>query len=83
MIQITPYLERSDVFNLYNYDLGWNVASNTTATSLRISGLLCPSNPTDPLLDGNPDLPVFQQPIRRRSSSRRLTIPASSVSSHG
>jgi prepilin-type N-terminal cleavage/methylation domain-containing protein len=53
---LLPYLERSDLFDLYDSSVNWSHANNTPVTKTRIATYECPSSPKHGgLLDHNPD----------------------------
>jgi prepilin-type N-terminal cleavage/methylation domain-containing protein/prepilin-type processing-associated H-X9-DG protein len=43
--RMAPYIEQSLVFSAINYSFTWDDASNTTASTLTIGTVLCPSDP--------------------------------------
>jgi prepilin-type N-terminal cleavage/methylation domain-containing protein len=43
--RMSPYLELGPLFSAINYSLTWDDPTNTTASSLTIGTLLCPSDP--------------------------------------
>lgn len=60
MLYITPFLERQDIFDAYNFEYGWNNAENTTATggsnAFKNAVFVCPTAPAHTVKDGNPDI---------------------------
>lgn len=53
---LLPHLEQKNIYDIYNYELGWHSPENTTATRIPLDVFVCPSSPSPRLLDGNPDL---------------------------
>jgi len=49
--QIIPYLEQTNVFNLYNIDVAYNVSANSTAVQVPLAVYLCPSAPDSPRMN--------------------------------
>ncbi len=55
-IYLLPYIERSDLWDLYDVDANWGAAKNTPVTSKRVAIYECPSSAVNhTLLDHNPD----------------------------
>jgi prepilin-type N-terminal cleavage/methylation domain-containing protein len=56
-VQILGFIEQPQVYNAYNFDLGFHLAANQTAVRTTLSVYLCPSTPRD----GTPiaGVPVF------------------------
>jgi len=53
---LLPYLERDDLYQLYDSSVNWSHANNTPVTKTRIASYECPSSPKHGgLLDHNPD----------------------------
>jgi prepilin-type N-terminal cleavage/methylation domain-containing protein/prepilin-type processing-associated H-X9-DG protein len=49
-VNMTPYMEQSQVFNAYNFAMGWEAPMNATIAGVGISSLWCPSDAS--VLDG-------------------------------
>ena len=49
--QIIPYLEQTNVFNLYNLDVAYNVSANSTAVGVPLGVYMCPSTPESPRMN--------------------------------
>jgi prepilin-type N-terminal cleavage/methylation domain-containing protein/prepilin-type processing-associated H-X9-DG protein len=45
MARISPYLELGPMYSAINFSLTWDAPPNTTAASLTLSTILCPSDP--------------------------------------
>jgi prepilin-type N-terminal cleavage/methylation domain-containing protein/prepilin-type processing-associated H-X9-DG protein len=43
--RMSPYLELGPMYSAINYDFTWDAGPNTTASSMSLSVLLCPSDP--------------------------------------
>lgn len=59
VLWLLPHLEQQPVYNMYNYELGWNSPENSTACNTPLATFICPSAPSAHLLDGNPDVANF------------------------
>lgn len=56
LVYLLPYIERSDLWDLYDQSVNWSDAKNTPITSKRVTVYECPSSPANhTLLDHNPD----------------------------
>jgi prepilin-type N-terminal cleavage/methylation domain-containing protein len=55
---ILPYIEQTNVFSLYNYNIDWNVPANYTAIRTQVGVFNCPSTPDQPRFD----LTIASQP---------------------
>lgn len=52
-IRAMPFLDRSQLYDAYNFTRGWNNAENTSIVGTRVNFMVCPSSPA-PVLDGDP-----------------------------
>lgn len=44
-VEILPYIEQQNVYNIYNMNLVWSAAANNPAISTQIKVFICPSSP--------------------------------------
>lgn len=54
-VLLLPYLERSDLFDQYDFSVTWSHPNNLPITSTRIASYECPSSPAVGGKDHNPD----------------------------
>jgi prepilin-type N-terminal cleavage/methylation domain-containing protein len=54
-VLLLPYLERSDLYDHYDFSVSWSHANNLPITSTRIASYECPSSPSVGTKDHNPD----------------------------
>jgi prepilin-type N-terminal cleavage/methylation domain-containing protein len=54
-VLMLPYLERSDLFDQYDFNVTWSHVNNVPISATRISSYECPSSPSVGGKDHNPD----------------------------
>ncbi len=54
---LLPYIEQTNSFNLYNYNVHWNDPSNAAAIQTSLKVFNCPSTPNQPRFDTTPSAP--------------------------
>ena len=56
LVYLLPYIERSDLWDLYDQSVNWSDPKNTPVTGKRVTVYECPSSPANhTILDHNPD----------------------------
>ena len=57
LTRLLPYIDQAPLYNKYDQTLQWSDpnATQRAVVSTRISSWICPSNPTQSVLDGDPD----------------------------
>lgn len=55
MVYLLPFIERSDLWDQYDFTVNWGHVNNRKVTETRIATFECPSSPSLGTLDHNPD----------------------------
>jgi prepilin-type processing-associated H-X9-DG protein len=63
LIFLLPYIDRSNLFDLYDFTQQWSTPANLPVTSTRIAIFECPSSPNPERQDGEPGPPYVPNQV--------------------
>jgi prepilin-type N-terminal cleavage/methylation domain-containing protein/prepilin-type processing-associated H-X9-DG protein len=55
LTRLLPYIEQSAIYDAFNLKINWGSPENTTVSTTKITGFLCPTSPNPERLDGLPE----------------------------